>query len=142
MELGVYSCTPPASAQPHACTGCNAQPAAARRVAADKENVLPCGTPQGSPQLPILLGADDASGGTKGGKAAGEQPARRPLSDVTQHYAAASKGICIGALGGGFGMDLGGPLAASCSQEAQAAAAAANKARVAAVRRQALRAMR
>lgn len=105
--------------------------------------VLPCGTPSGSPQLPVLLGAGDASG-AKGGKAAeGEQPARRPLSDVTHHFAAASKGICIGALGGSFGMDMGGPLVASCSQEAQAAAAAAaNKARVAAARRQALRAMR
>lgn len=105
--------------------------------------MLPCGTPSGSPQLPVLLGTGDASGGTKGGKAAaGEQPARRPLSDVTHHYAAVSKGICIGSLGGSFGMDVGGQLAASCSQEAQAAAAAATKARVAAVRRQALRAMR
>ncbi len=105
--------------------------------------VLPCGTPSGSPQLPVLLGAGDASGGAKGGKAAeGGQPARRPLSDVTHHFAAASKGICIGALGGSFSMEVGGPLVVSCSQEAQAAAAAANKARVAAARRQALRAMR
>lgn len=105
--------------------------------------MLPCGTPQGSPQLPNLLGAAATSGGIKGGKAAaGEQPARRPLGDVTHHYAAASKSICIGALGGSFGMDVGGALAASCRQEAQAAAAAANKARVAAVRRQALRGIR
>lgn len=108
--------------------------------------VLPSGTPRGGPQLPNLAGGSAAgSGGHKGGKAEGQdKPGRRPLGDVTHHYAAASKGIYIGALGGAFGMVEGVP-AASCRQEAAAAAeaqAAAARARAAAAKRQALRSMR
>lgn len=97
--------------------------------------VRPGSTPLGGPQLPQFL----AGGGGKGKDAAAQ---RRVLQDVTHHYAGSSKGICIGAMGGAFGMvDTSGLPATTCHQDAQAAAAAA-KARVAAVRRQALRAMR
>lgn len=98
--------------------------------------VLPANTLLGGPQLP-----EHMQGGKK------QAPGRRPLSDVTGHYAAVSgKGsICIGAVGGGFGMPMGGsssptehsiaPAAASCRQEAAQARAAAHK-------RLALRSMR
>lgn len=90
--------------------------------------VRPAGTPLGGPQVPQLL-----AGGGKGKDAAAHP--RRVLQDVTRHYAGSSKG-------GGFGVtDASGLPATSCHQDAQAASAAA-KARVAAVRRQALRAMR
>lgn len=97
--------------------------------------VLPDGTPLGGPAMLPL------SGGAKKGLAA-----RRPLDDVTSHFAAHDAGsICIGALGGGFGLptDLqaAAQLAPSCRVEAARAVQAA-QARAAVVKRQALRSMR
>lgn len=92
---------------------------------------LPDGTPPGGPALLPL------SGGAK--KAAA---ARRPLGDVTMHYAAHDTGsICIGALGGGFGLPTGPQPAAQLAPSCGAEAARAAQTR-AAVRRQALRSMR
>lgn len=93
---------------------------------------LPEGTPLGGPAMLPL------SGGAKKGS-----DARRPLIDVTGHFAAHDAGsICIGALGGSFGMptDLqpAAQLVASCRVEAARAA----QARAAVVKRQALRSMR
>lgn len=104
--------------------------------------VLPTGTLPGGPQLP-----QSAAGGSSGKKPDGDKaPGRRVLSDVTQHYAASTKGIFIGALGAGFGA-VDPALAAqatSCRQAAAAAEAAAAEAAAARVRakRQALRTMR
>ena len=101
--------------------------------------VLPANTAMGGPQLPQLAGGKKEAA-----------LARHPLVDVTRHYEASSSSICIGAMGGGFGImpaavAIGVP-ATSCRQEAAAAqeahALAAAAARTAAHKRQALRTMR
>jgi hypothetical protein len=96
--------------------------------------VLPTGTPLGGPQQ-----LQTGSGGKKA-----EAQSRRPLSDVTQLY---GKGLCIGTMGGVFGLEM--PPPGACAQEAVAmraaaaeAAAEAAKVRRAAAKRQALRSMR
>ncbi|KAL4451796.1 hypothetical protein ABPG75_007458 [Micractinium tetrahymenae] len=139
QELAVYAaCTPPALGG--ACRASAApKPAAGPQIVEDKENFLPSGTPPGGPLHMHLASC------MKGLKGQQEKPARRALADVTHHYAAASKSIAVGALGGSFGLPLASPT--TCSQEAAAAAAAAAMEAAAAAKRQAakrqaLRAMR
>lgn len=99
--------------------------------------VLPGNTPMGGPQ-------HFNTGGKK------EAPARGPLTDVTAHFTACTKGsICIGALGGSFGlvdapsMPSTALTASSCHQQAALEAhSSAAQARAAAAKRQALRTMR
>lgn len=97
--------------------------------------MAPANTPFGGPQLPQFAANKK------------EHPERRPLVDVTQHYAASATRICIGVQGGCFSMDTSTTcLTTSCRQEAafvlesgETVAAAAAKARMAAAKRHALR---
>lgn len=136
QELMVYAATPPAVAA--ACSGpASAKLAAGPRIVEDKENFMPSGTPPGAPiLLPTVSSGKDK-------EIQKQHFTRRPLADVTHHYAAASKSIAIGALGSPFGLAA---VPSTCGQEAAAAAAAALEAAAVAKRqaakRQALRAMR